>query len=914
FTCLHGGANPPPSTPILPDTRGVTSCDCDPDQRSVLLNLDVYDIGPAIPRIFKSCRIHLMETIRAHIFPATPLQPRVAFTIRFIRLYQSLFNVTGISATNMALVVQQLMRYGLTFSRQMETHTVSSTLRRQLQPALAWLTVVDRYCDKVALEGPILVDKARPPVDTDDLHLELAHLADSCPACFQSFRESTSPGSQFVEAPQVIVCVDGTFTQKRRHGRHGAGRQPFPPRRFLSRAQVEEVAVLMGRAEGTAPDDTLCAARVRAADAEDARGGSPFEIRGVMGLCCRHDIPLLLCDIDSPGERHYYTVALIRALAQAVGPNLKHLGVAYDIGCRFQPSEKVANVLGPALKITWKVPVFHVYGHMYSCQVHFSPRNTRGFGMTDGEGTERIWSAMESLIKNTRNMSAGERRFALEERVRFIATERRINLIDILDVKAKRLNDIIERARTILVEKFDASDLPSWYREYEEQHQEDESGDLFQDRSIIIHLRPAYQASKCFEGIDPGVLTAVGLLSHRRRLQLDHQQARDSTSSPPTGSTSPSTSPSSSSVHGDPADSDDDEHPAAAQSSISPVGICACALLREISEVQLLSAMLVIRPAKVRKGYATTVKFRQGISAARLRAGKAMNKLNEALLERHRLHGGELPIQLDSRTLYGDTTLQLVEQWARNAYEQLGRCAEESGRLTLERTSANNWIEQRRAELNSMVSAGTIVSRQHADGGEPDVDDSNEDELEPEQGRTPAAEPRQEASRSSSVTLFSRSVVEAALTGLENLKRHWARDEDLADLLMPVSDASLTAYGDDTASGDAALPDDDVADASEGARLVRELAIMVLPVTLPYLDKATLNLANLLGLQQDLGLKDQEFSTSGSSLYISYLVLSPLHAAVFQYWNVRHIRIDPHHNLLLALERICEARTDLKSG
>ncbi|KAL9940904.1 hypothetical protein V8E36_000392 [Tilletia maclaganii] len=102
--------------------------------------------------------------------------------------------------------------------------------------------------------------------------------------------------------------------------------------------------------------------------------------------------------------------------------------------------------------------------------------------------------------------------------------------------------------------------------------------------------------------------------------------------------------------------------------------------------------------------------------------------------------------------------------------------------------------------------------------------------------------------------------------------------------------------------------------AQERSRLVRELAIMVLPVTLPYLDKATLNLANLLGLQQDLGLKDQEFSTSGSSLYISYLVLSPLHAAVFQYWNVRHIRIDPHHNLLLTLERICEARTDLKSG
>ncbi|CAD6888194.1 unnamed protein product [Tilletia controversa] len=67
---------------------------------------------------------------------------------------------------------------------------------------------------------------------------------------------------------------------------------------------------------------------------------------------------------------------------------------------------------------------------------------------------------------------------------------------------------------------------------------------------------------------------------------------------------------------------------------------------------------------------------------------------------------------------------------------------------------------------------------------------------------------------------------------------------------------------------------------------MRLMPIMLLTVTLQYLDKTTLNLGNLLGLQSDLGLHGQEFSTLGSLFYIGYLIASPIHALAFQRFNV----------------------------
>ncbi|KAK0523362.1 hypothetical protein OC842_006170 [Tilletia horrida] len=49
--------------------------------------------------------------------------------------------------------------------------------------------------------------------------------------------------------------------------------------------------------------------------------------------------------------------------------------------------------------------------------------------------------------------------------------------------------------------------------------------------------------------------------------------------------------------------------------------------------------------------------------------------------------------------------------------------------------------------------------------------------------------------------------MEDALEGISNLKTHWSRAADLTDVLLPTSDASLTA-GDDIVRKPAAAIDD----------------------------------------------------------------------------------------------------------
>lgn len=42
--------------------------------------------------------------------------------------------------------------------------------------------------------------------------------------------------------------------------------------------------------------------------------------------------------------------------------------------------------------------VFHSYVHQWSCQLRYNPRLNVDWGLSDGEGLERIWSALSSLV------------------------------------------------------------------------------------------------------------------------------------------------------------------------------------------------------------------------------------------------------------------------------------------------------------------------------------------------------------------------------------------------------------------------------------------------------------------------------------------------------------------------------------
>lgn len=123
-----------------------------------------------------------------------------------------------------------------------------------------------------------------------------------------------------------------------------------------------------------------------------------FGDTGLMGLLCRHDRVLWLINMTTAGERQYYALALVERLFDHL-PATMTVGILYDIGCQLHRSCVKWDFLnGIRNRITFAISVFHAYGHQWACQVIYHPRKCVGFGLTDGEGCERFWSAIKKLI------------------------------------------------------------------------------------------------------------------------------------------------------------------------------------------------------------------------------------------------------------------------------------------------------------------------------------------------------------------------------------------------------------------------------------------------------------------------------------------------------------------------------------
>ena len=60
--------------------------------------------------------------------------------------------------------------------------------------------------------------------------------------------------------------------------------------------------------------------------------------------------------------------------------------------------------------------VFHSYVHQWSCQLRYNPRLNDGWGMSDGEGMERIWAYLSPLISPLRYSTKKHRLAALDMR------------------------------------------------------------------------------------------------------------------------------------------------------------------------------------------------------------------------------------------------------------------------------------------------------------------------------------------------------------------------------------------------------------------------------------------------------------------------------------------------------------------
>lgn len=84
----------------------------------------------------------------------------------------------------------------------------------------------------------------------------------------------------------------------------------------------------------TVPEGAImeCQDSHRAASNRGDGSEDKWRSKGLMGAVCRHDIPLFMCDIRTPGEQQHYPVALLVALFRELPP-IATVGLLYDIGC-----------------------------------------------------------------------------------------------------------------------------------------------------------------------------------------------------------------------------------------------------------------------------------------------------------------------------------------------------------------------------------------------------------------------------------------------------------------------------------------------------------------------------------------------------------------------------------------------------
>ncbi|KZV94701.1 hypothetical protein EXIGLDRAFT_586684, partial [Exidia glandulosa HHB12029] len=167
---------------------------------------------------------------------------------------------------------------------------------------------------------------------------------------------------------------------------------------------------------------------------------------GVMALLCRHDRVLYVVNMTTPGERQHYALTLLRKLMRQL-PDDWMVGVLYDIACQISRSiEKHGFLEEYGDRFVFAVSVFHAYGHHWACQLVFHPRKREGFGLTDGEGCERFWSAIRHLIAGLRVTGFHRRLFVLDRQIEWLQHE---SMWKVGRWLLRRYNDAVERRNNV---------------------------------------------------------------------------------------------------------------------------------------------------------------------------------------------------------------------------------------------------------------------------------------------------------------------------------------------------------------------------------------------------------------------------------------------------------------------------------
>ncbi|KAI7965082.1 hypothetical protein MJO29_003180 [Puccinia striiformis f. sp. tritici] len=187
----------------------------------------------------------------------------------------------------------------------------------------------------------------------------------------------------------LIICLDGNF-QHRHNAKAGSAAPLTIPPIFLD---PELVAVIQELIDNLAGADACADSHKAANNKRSESTWKGCDDTGLMGCCCCHDQVVLLANIHCSSEKRCLPLALIKELLNDLEAT-RPVGVLYDIRCSLKKFLDLRDYFAfPSKKdlIKFGTSVFHAYVHEWKCQVKFNPRYNIGWGLSDGEGLERLW-------------------------------------------------------------------------------------------------------------------------------------------------------------------------------------------------------------------------------------------------------------------------------------------------------------------------------------------------------------------------------------------------------------------------------------------------------------------------------------------------------------------------------------------
>ncbi|SCV72969.1 BQ2448_6894 [Microbotryum intermedium] len=170
--------------------------------------------------------------------------------------------------------------------------------------------------------------------------------------------------------------------------------QATTPDLFISAAEISEMKEAVEKTK--TPSKKACTESWIAADDGAEKFWAGKSDTGLVACVCRHDVVLKKVNLEKSGEK-------------TSGARSKNW-VLYDIACNLKHHIQKRELLPElAPRLEFATSVFHAFAHQWSCQVEFNPQLISKFGCTDGEGCERLWSSLHSLIPINRPSTRSHR-------------------------------------------------------------------------------------------------------------------------------------------------------------------------------------------------------------------------------------------------------------------------------------------------------------------------------------------------------------------------------------------------------------------------------------------------------------------------------------------------------------------------